>query len=173
MKLLKRLADGITKANFFAAKGASVFIFPVILLLVFEIFMRLVLSSPTEYTYDLAWMLNTVFVFLGGGYVLAQNMHAKADVFYNKMKRRGQKIVNLICYPAFFFLTVGALLYSSYHSARMSWITQDFAEWTAWNPKLWPIKTMMVICVVLLALQGFVKFAELMGRGKGGEDNDA
>ena len=169
MKFLKRIGKGITKANNLAARAASLMIFPLILVLVFEIFMRFVLNKPTIYSYDLSWMMYAAFVFLGSGYVLAQNMHVKADFLYNKMRRRGKIIVNALCYPAFFFLSMGGFLYSTFWLAVNSWKYKEAGFWTSWDPPLWPLKAMLFVSFILLTLQGTVKFVEFLRQPKDGD----
>ena len=176
MKLIKSIGKGITKVNYYVARAASLLIFVVMLMLVYEVVVRFALRylpitmyDPSIYIYDLSWMTYAAFGFLGAGYVLAQDMHVKADVFYSRMKSRGKMIVNMICYPALFFVSMGALLYATFTRARTSFISGESGMWTGWQVVMWPIRTMLFISVVLLTLQGIVKFAELMRRPEGGD----
>ena len=156
-----------------AAKFAAFLVFPLIGILSYEVFRRFVLMSPTNHSYDLAWMMYAALVFLGGGYVLAQDMHVKADAFYSKLKRRGKMIVHVLCYPAFFFVTAGALLYATFTLAMNSWIYWETGFWTGWQVPIAPIRTVLFISMVLLALQGIVKFFEFFKKPEGGERDDS
>ena len=148
----------------------SLLIYPLILVLVYEVFMRYVLMRPTRYSYDISWMLYVTIVLIGAGYALSKDAHVKADVFYNKLKRRGKMIVNLLCYPAFFFLSMCAFLNVTF---RLMWYAKVYGEgglWSPWDYPLWPIRTVMFISIVLLTLQGAVKFAEALKKSKEGEE---
>ena len=176
MNILKSIGKGITKMNYYVARFASFFIFAVMLLLVFEVVMRFALRylplemhDPSRYVFDLSWMAYATFGFLGAGYVLSKDLHVKADVFYNMMNWRLKLIVNIICYPVLFFVTAGILVYSTFRMALNSFIIQESGMWTGWQVLVWPIRTVLFIGAVLLALQGIVKFVEIIRQLKGGE----
>ena len=174
MKFLEKVGNGITKLNNKVAFAASLLIFPLIFFLVIEVFFRYVLRSPSNYTYDLAWMTYAAFVFLGGGYALAKDVHVRADVFYVKLKKRGKAIMNMFCYPIFFFSSMWALLYSTYLLMSRAWTLSETSPFTSWNPHMGPIRTVFFICFVLLTLQGIVHFASFFkDLKKGGGTDDA
>jgi len=168
LNVIKSVGNAITKVNRAAAKFAAFLIFPLIFIITFEVFMRFVLSMPTKYSYDLAWMMYATLVFLGGGYVLAQNKHVRADVFYEKLKRRGKMIVNVLCYPVFFFTSAGALVYSTFRLAKSAWIYGETGFWTDWQVPIAPIRTVLFLSMAMLAFQGIVKFFELFKKPEEG-----
>lgn len=162
MKFLKGIGFVITKFNHIVAKAASYLIFPIIGIIIFEVFCRYVLNSPTPYTYDLIWMMYGALIFLGGAYALDQDVHVKADILYNMMKWWGKTLINAICYPLFFFSSVIAFVYASYGLMVNAWIYKEISRFTLWGPPTAPIKTVMFIAFAMLLLQGIVKFIQLM-----------
>ena len=169
MGFLKTIGNFITKMNEFAAKAVMWLIFPLSFIVVYEVFMRYILNKPAIYTFDLTWMIYGALIFIGGGYALQHEVHVRADIFYNMMKRRGKLIVNLFCYPVFFFASVIALVYSSYFLMANAWIYGEISRGTSWGPPTGPIKTVLFVSMVLLLLQGIVKFAEVI---KGDKDKE-
>jgi len=162
VKLLKKIGDVVTAVNDKIAKLASILIFPLVLVVVAEVFFRYILNHPTIYTYDLSWMLYAAFVFLGGGYALHEEVHVKADIIYNMLKERGKAFINLFCYPVFFFTSMAGLLYSSYELMVKAWIHGETSPYTSWNPPVGPIKTVLFISILVLTLQGVVEFVKAM-----------
>jgi len=166
---LKKIGAFITKTNEMLAKAASLLVIPMMFLLLAEAFMRHFFWKSLYFAYDMTWMFFAVIVFLGGGHTLASNMHVKVDIFYQRLNRRAKRIVDLISYPAFLFLTTGALVYSTYHMMMRSIEMKEGGLFTPWNPPMWPIRTIIFFSFTMLALQGVVKFIEAVGR-KGEEE---
>ena len=171
MKFLATIGNGITKANTFIARVVSYLIYPIIFVIVIEVFFRYILKAPTPYTYDLSWMMYGTMIFLGGAYALADNVHVKADIIYNSLKRKAKLVIDVLCYPAFFFTTVAALIYSTYILMANAWAFNEISRMTSWGPPTGPVRTILFISFVILGLQGIVKFGELIRDAvKGGDD---
>jgi TRAP-type mannitol/chloroaromatic compound transport system permease small subunit len=163
LNFLKAIGNFITRVNYWIARVASFLIYPIILVICFEVFCRYVLNSPTIYTYDLTWMSYGALIFLGGAYALAYDVHVKADILYNMMNKWGKMIINLVCYPAFFFTSLYAFLGSSYVLMRNAWAYHEISRYTSWGPPTGPVKTVLFVSFVMLAIQGVVKFIQLIG----------
>ena len=163
MNFLKAIGNVITKFNWWVARIASFLIFPIIAFICFEVFMRYFLSKPTIYTYDLTWMAYGTLIFLGGAFALAYDVHVKADILYNMMNKWGKLIINVICYPAFFFTSMYAFLGASYILMMNAWKYSEISRYTSWGPPVAPIKTVLFISFVLLTAQGVVKIIQLVG----------
>ena len=160
----------ITKTNDIAARAASLLIYPMMLLLFSEMVTRFVAWRSLLFAYDLTWMSFAAFVFVGGGYALSHDVHIKADIFYNKLGRRAKRGLTYFSYAVFFFLPMAAILYSSFRMLIKSIIVGEYANYTPWAPPVWPIRIVLCISFILLALQGIVKFSEFL-KETGGEDS--
>ena len=170
MNFLKLIAKIITKFNEIVAKAASYLIFPIIAVVCIEVFIRYVLKHPSPYSQDLIWMCYGTLIFLGGAYALAEDVHVKADIFYNMMKRPLQLLVNVVCYPLFFFTAMAAFLYSTRKLMMNAWIYAEISRVTSWGPPTAPVKTILFISFVMLTLQGIVKFIQMFKKqSEGGE----
>jgi TRAP-type mannitol/chloroaromatic compound transport system permease small subunit len=145
--------------NNIIARVASFVIYPLIFVVVLEVVFRYILNKPTIYAYDLTWMFYAALVFLGGGYGLQHEVHVRADVFYNKLKARGKAVINMFCYPLLFFTSMAGLLYSTFLLMVKAWQFNETSPYTSWNPPVGPIKTVLFVCILILTLQGIVKFS--------------
>lgn len=172
MKIFEKIGDGITALNEKVAAIASFLIFPLIIVETIEVFFRYVLNSPTIYTYDLSWMFYAALVFLGGGYALEHEVHVRADVFFNMLSERGKAILSIICYIIFFFTSMIGIIWSTWDLMIKAFVYNETSPYTSWNPSVAPIKTVLFISMVLLALQGIVKFCEYVKVLKKGKSAD-
>ena len=166
--MFNKISKTITRTNDIVARGVSLLIYPMVLLLLSEAVARHFFWTSLLFSYDLTWMFFAVFVFVGGGYALSHDVHVKADIFYNKLKKRGKTILTVFCYTVFFFAPMGAILYSTFRMLVISIVEGEYGTFTPWAPPMWPIRIILFIGFVLLALQGIVKFAEFF-KGKEGE----
>jgi len=168
--MLGKIGKAITKTNDIVTRAASLLVFPMMLLILGEAFVRLVFWSTLRFAYDLTWMSVAAFVFLSGGYALSHDVHVKADIFYNMLNRRVKRVITFFCYIAFFFAPMAAILYSSFRMLYISIVEGEYSHFTPWAPPLWPIRIILCFGFVLLMLQGIVKFAEFV-KGKEGESS--
>lgn len=155
MEILKKYSAFITKVNEYLTKYFTIWlIYPLILTITFEVISRYFFNKPTVWAFDISWMLYGALVFLGAGYVLAVNGHVRADIFYNMMPKKVQHIVMICCYIVFFFPAMGGLVYASFSQALRAFLVNETSASTIMHLPLWPIRTVMLIAVTLLVLQG-------------------
>jgi TRAP-type mannitol/chloroaromatic compound transport system permease small subunit len=162
MKFPAMIGKGITFLNAKIAFGASMLIFPLIAVIVVEVGMRYFVGSPTIYAFDLQWMLCGTLVFLGGAYALAENVHVRADILYNMLRKRWQILIDIVLYPVFFFSFMGVLTYASYGLLVNAWIHNEVSPMTFWRPVLWPSRLILFTAMVMLTVQGVVKYISLI-----------
>lgn len=173
MGALKKIGNAITKLNDSAAFAGAMFMFPLIIIVSWSVFVRYVLHAPDIYSYDLTWMFYAVVSFLGGGYALQHEIHVRADVFLGMLKKRGQAILNIIGYVLFFFPSMAGLLISCWQLMVKAFQYNETSPYTSWNPSVAPIKTVLFISMLLLTLQGIVKFASYIKQLKEKDVDDA
>ncbi len=170
MSIMVKIGNSITKMNKKIASFASMLIYPLILVVVIEVVFRYAFNKPTTFSYDLTWMLYAALVFLGGAFCLHDEIHVRADIFYNMLKRRGKAIINMFCYPFFFFSSILGLSISTFDLMVKAWIHNEKSPYTSWNPPVWPIKAILFISMAILLLQGIVKFSAYVKDLKRGGD---
>lgn len=135
---------------------ASLLIFPLIAIVVYEVIMRYFFHNPTEWVFETARFLFGASMILGGCYVLKERRHVGMDVLYSRISLRKRAILDVI--TAFiFFAFIGVLLFESIRLAAHSWAMTVHSE-SPWGPPIYPIVTTIPIAALLLLLQGVAKF---------------
>ena len=170
MHKLKKIGDAITTLNEKAAFCGAMFMFPLILVVCCSVFVRYALHAADIYTYDLTWMFYAVLAFLGGGYALQHEIHVRADVFLGMLGKKGQAILNLVGYALFFIPSMVGLIWSCWDLMIKAFKFHETSPYTSWNPSVAPIKTVLLISMILLALQGCVKIASYIKQIKEASD---
>ena len=99
------------------------------------------------------WYLFDLVFLLGAAYTLQHNDHVRVDVFYARFNQKQKAIADLIG-TVFFLIPFSILvLYFSWGAVSKSWAVRE----TSPDPGgllRYPIKTMILVCFVLLILQG-------------------
>jgi len=158
MRAIHAYINGITRLNEFIGRWVAYLIFLIFVLLLLEVFMRYLFSSPTSWTNELGQMLFGTYVVLSGGYVMAHRDHVNVDLLYSTFSPRARAWVDIFT-SSMFFLFMAALLY---FGSSMAWESVQGMEtsYSAWNPPIWPIKAMIPLGTLLLLLQGIAKLLQ-------------
>jgi len=123
----------------------------------YEVFVRYVLSSPTNWSFDLSYMMYGTLFMMAGAYTLSRDGHVRGDVLYRLWPKRLQATIELVLYFIFFFPGVSALIYAGIDYASESW---SYGEVSIMSPAGFPIyqfKTIMPIAAFFLFLQGIAQ----------------
>jgi TRAP-type mannitol/chloroaromatic compound transport system permease small subunit len=153
---MKKFIKVVDRMNELIGKAVSFFILALIVVILYEIFVRYLLNSPTIWAHEVSQMIYGVYVILMGGYLQYRNGHVNVDILYNRFKPRTRAIINLFTWLLFFFFC-GAILYKG---GEMAWDSFKFRECepTAFAPPVYPIKMMIPLGAFLLLLQGLAKY---------------
>ena len=102
MRLIHAYINGITRLNEFIGRWVAYLIFLIFMLLLLEVFMRYLFSSPTSWTNELGQMLFGAYVVLSGGYVMAHRDHVNVDLLYASFGPRTRAWVDIFTSSMFF-----------------------------------------------------------------------
>lgn len=150
----------------------SMLIFPMVLVVLYEVMMRYIFGKPTSWGFELTTFIYGVHYMLGLGYTLMYNGHVKVDVFLNMLPKKKKHMVSFLTtlvffIPVFFLLSIGTL--------QFAWtsIIQTEHSWTSWGPPIYPLKALMALGFVMLLIQGISSILkdirELRSKGSGKE----
>lgn len=149
----------ITKLNRKIAENfSSWLIYPLIFVMVLEVFSRYFFSKPTFFAYDLTWMLYSALALLGGAYALIEGSHVKADIIYENLSDKKKAIIDIICSLVLFFPGMIGLTISSWNLLYKAIIYNEKTIFTNWAPSAIPSRIFLLIGAVLLTVQGLVQF---------------
>jgi TRAP-type mannitol/chloroaromatic compound transport system permease small subunit len=124
------------------------------LAIVYEVFLRYVLRTPTAWVYDFSYMMyGTLFMF-AGAYALSTAAHVRGDVIYRLFPVPVQAWLDLLLYVLFFFPAMIALLYAGYIYAEFSWRIGERSSSSPGGPPVYHFKTVIPITAALMIIQG-------------------
>jgi TRAP-type mannitol/chloroaromatic compound transport system permease small subunit len=148
-----RLIDAI---NEWTGRIVAWLFVPFTLLVAADVFTRYVLRNPWFYI-DVNIQIMGTLIVLGGGYTLLHGSHIGVDTLVSRFSPRNRAIMDLILFPIFAG-SIGALLWKTGVAAWDSWVWLERYSFSALLPPIYPYKTIIVLGVLLVLLQGTVKF---------------
>lgn len=123
----------------------------------YEVISRYVFGAPTTWAYDAAYMLYGTLFIMAGAYTLCRNGHVRGDFLYRKWSPRRQATMDLLLYALFFLPGMLAFVYSGYNFAAASWAVREHSAFSPEGPAIYPFKTLIPVCGVLMLLQGLAE----------------
>ena len=102
---------------------------------------------------EMAQFTITAYYLLGGGYSMITDDHVRMDLFYGKLSKKGKAKMDI--FTSFFLIFYLAILFFGSITSLIYTIETKQKLFTAWAPYVWPIKTLMLIGILLMLLQAF------------------
>ena len=164
---LAGIVHAIDRLVLVAGQAVAWLILPMVLSLVWEVAARYGFNAPTEWAYDMTFMLYGTFFMLGSAWTLQRGGHIRTDSFYSKWTPRTQARVDLVCYLVFFFPAIAIFGWLSWEFFLKSYGQNERIVTSPWLPIVWPFKFVMPLAAVLLLLQGIAEFARCWMRAFG------
>lgn len=152
----------IDRTNEWVAKAVAWLVPLLILELVYDTIARYVFNSPTEWSYDISYMLYGTIFMLGAAYTLNIDKHVRIETFYGRMTPRSKALMDAVGYLVFFFPVVTASIYYGGIFALKSWQMGELGGDSMWQPAIYPFKTVLPVAAVLLMLQGIAEFVRCL-----------
>jgi TRAP-type mannitol/chloroaromatic compound transport system permease small subunit len=115
---------------------------------------RYLFKAPTEWAYDVTYMLYGTIFMLGAAFTLLKKAHIRTDLFYNKWTLQTQGLVDTIMYLLFYFPGIIFFLVAGYDYAAHSWVTGEHTSLSPWRPIIYPFKAVIPVTAFLLLVQG-------------------
>ena len=106
-----KILENIERFNRLMGYLGAVFVIPLMVAVVYEVFMRYALNAPTEWVYDVSWMLFSAVFLLGGAYTMIENRHVRVDIIYSALPRKVQIWHDLLFLAVIFLPVIGILTY--------------------------------------------------------------
>ena len=122
-----------------------------------EVVARYALQSPTEWAFDLTYMLNGVIYILGAGLALSKNLHVRIDFLSTKLPVRMQHAINLAFYILLFLPIFGIVTQQSIRKAWKAFATGELEPVSPWAPVIWPFYAGIALGLTCLWLQALAQ----------------
>lgn len=162
-------ARGIDRFTGWCGRIIAWLCFPLIVALVYEVTARYLLHAPTEWAYDVTYMLYGTIFMLGAAFTLLKKAHIRTDLFYNHWSPRTQGRVDAVMYLLLYFPAIIFFLVAGWDYAAHSWATGEHTSLSPWRPIIYPFKTVIPVTAVLLLIQGVSEFLKSLVAAKRGE----
>lgn len=121
----------------------------------YEVVMRYVFNMPTIWVHEASYLLFGMQYLLAGAFALLHGSHVRVDILYVKLPERGRAGIDIFT-SIFFFVFVLALMGTSWRFFFDSYL-MDERTMETWQIQHWPVKGMMFLGAVLIALAGVSK----------------
>ena len=170
MRILEVILKGIDGFTEWAGKSFAWLMMPLIAIIVFEVTCRYLFAAPTNWVFDVSFMLGTSMFLIGLSYVHRQNAHVKVDIVSKFFSSKVQMILKLIFRIIYFFPLMWAIARIALEKAIFSFKINETYQFGIWHPSMIPFRIIIFIAFFLLTLQGFSQFvrelqAVIKGRG--------
>jgi TRAP-type mannitol/chloroaromatic compound transport system permease small subunit len=166
----RRIVGALDAVTRFVGKTVAWLILPMVLSLVWEVVARYAFNAPTEWAYDMTFMLYGTFFMLGSAWTLQRGGHIRTDVYYGRWSPRTQARVDLACYAFFFFPALAIFAWLGAEYFWKSFQQNERIVTSPWLPIVWPFKFVIPATAVLLLLQGISECVRCWGRAFGAGD---
>jgi TRAP-type mannitol/chloroaromatic compound transport system permease small subunit len=168
--MLTSLLKSVDWINERVGRIVSLWMIPLICLMSFEVFMRYVMFSPTEWGTELVTYIFASYILLGGGYTLLYGNHVNINVLYNRQAPRARAILDSIT-AIIFFLYAWVLFYEGW---KFAWdgLIRNRHSGSDWNPPLYPVLMILPVGAFLLLIQGAAKFIRDLYTAVTGRERD-
>lgn len=148
-KIAKTIETFTTKQG----QVTSMLIFPLLLVVIYEVIMRYGFNAPTTWGFEATAFLYGLHYMFGVSFTDVKKGHVQVDIFTSLAPKKVQAALSALT-TLVFFLPVMVLM--TYSSATFAWTSLQGLEKnpTSWAPPIYPLKIVMAICFFFLLLQG-------------------
>lgn len=134
--------------------------------MLYEVFMRYVVGRPTEWAFDISYMLNGALFYLGAGYAMRHNAHVRIDFLSSRLPESWQaRILGTILVLAFVPI-MSLMAWIASRKALTAYLTSAVEEVSPWAPLVWPFYTAIAAGLVVFALQCLAEGMRFLARGR-------
>jgi TRAP-type mannitol/chloroaromatic compound transport system permease small subunit len=131
-------------------------------------------NAMMRYAYDMSsnawlevqWYLFAAVVMLGASYTLRLNEHVRVDILYMHYSERGKEWLDILGTALFLIPACLTIAVFSWPFFRESWAIQEMST-NAGGLLRWPVKILIPLGFVLLALQGLSEIIKRVAALKG------
>lgn len=152
MKITKKLCNGIDFINDWIGRVMAFSVLIILAVIMYEVLLRRVFSSPQIWTMDMICMSFGVYVIMICAYGFQKKAFVAVDVLYARLPLAGQHILHIITYFIFLVPFIFSLVPESANFFYRSFLSGE-KSYSVWGPVLWPLKLALFVGLTLLAMQ--------------------
>lgn len=152
MRLFRHLERVSDTVAFFGA----LLMIPLVIAMVYEVLSRYLFSAPTIWAFELSYMMMAGIFSFGFAYALKCGQHVNVDFIHGAVSPRWRAMIDLIGYSLFLPCCIW-LSYGLFQYALRAFRTGEVSGLSAWNPVVWPLRTVLFVGFAALSLQALIQ----------------
>lgn len=160
MSVLIRLIERVVTV---VGIAAALLLVPLVLATCWEVWARYVMGAPTDWAYEVGYMMTGTHFLLALAYTLQKDLHIRIDVFTSLMSTRTRAIIDIAAYsvmlPLLFWLA-----WMLFDYMMTGYLRGERTGQSSLNPPVWPFRLVFTVSFLLLGLQVFVEWLKAFGR---------
>jgi TRAP-type mannitol/chloroaromatic compound transport system permease small subunit len=150
MGALLRLIERVSVAS---GETTAWLVVPLILATVYDVGARYIFNAPTQWAYEIGYMVMGAHALLGIAYTLREGGHIRIDFFSQKFSQTNKAIIDLVGYAVFVLPCLTWVTYALWDYWLRAFRAYELSGQSAWNPVIWPFRLIFFVAFVLLILQ--------------------
>ena len=167
--MIDKLCKGIDRFQDWFGYLTAMLIFPMTVIIIYEVIMRYIFNRPTTWGFELTTFIYGIHFMLGLGYTLMYGGHVKVEVLVTLLSRRKQLIISIFSHLVLLLPVFAILSYASFNYAWTS-VMQRELSWSSWAPPLYPFKLLMFLGFLMFFIQGVSNFLKEVQRLRQGDE---
>lgn len=154
MGALAGLSRAIDRMNAGVGRVTRVLTLLMVLVTTYDVIMRYVFRSSFVFVQELEWHLFAILFLMAAGYAHLKNDHVRVDIFYARMPKKSQALVDVIGSLLFLFPSCFLIIYTSMPFIQASVAVLEGSPDPGGLPGRFLLKMAIPLGFGLLALQG-------------------
>ena len=150
MSAVLRLIERISGAS---GEITAWLVAPLIVATVYDVAARYILNAPTQWAYEVGYMMMGAHALLGMAYTLREGSHIRIDAFTQRFSQTTKAVIDLIGYVFFVLPCLTWISWGLWVYWTKALRSNELSGQSAWNPVIWPFKLIFFVAFVLLTLQ--------------------
>jgi TRAP-type mannitol/chloroaromatic compound transport system permease small subunit len=150
---MEALLRAIERISGLSGRLTAWLLVPLIAATVWDVFVRYALNAPTEWAYEVGYMMMGTHALLGMAFTLREGGHIRIDAFSQNFSQRTKALIDLIGYVFFVLPCLCWVTWSLWGYWVKALRTDEMSGQSAWNPIIWPFKLVFFVAFALLTLQ--------------------
>ena len=167
---LTTVIDVIGRISLWSGRVSALLVPPLVFAMVYEVVSRYFFDAPTQWAFEISYMMMGTIFLLGLSYALSVDQHVRVDLLHAKLPPRIIAAIDAIGYTILTAMLVW-LTWTLIGNAIRVYQTGEGSGLSSWNPKIWPYRVIYAIGFGLFALQCFAQILKniLVLTGERGE----
>lgn len=165
---MQTLLRTIEKLSVRAGHAGALLVAVLIVLMNYEVLARYLFGAPTIWSFEVSTMVMGASFLLALAYGVRTDSNVRIDLLAPLLGRRGRPLVDLVGYGLVMLPLLVWLSWTTWHYFYAAWASGETSGQSAWNPKVWPFRLVMLAGVALWTLQvaaeALARLLELLGR---------